>query len=263
MSTDERRSRRPALLGMAAGLALILCAPLVWWGLQPSAAGQQVSTVNAAAAEQLAGSQAMAPASGSPSAAAEPTSAEAPVAGSPPAAEPPVASSAPAAEPAPSSETTDPAPAPPPLADPASLSLPTLGVDATVVPVGVTGNGEMEVPREVSTVGWYKFGPQPGAPAGSAVITGHVDDVNQGPGAFARIGDLQPGDPITVVDTNGQTLSYTVLAREQWPKSQVPLDRLFDRSGEPRLVLITCGGAFNDAVLGYDDNIAITAVRSS
>lgn len=260
MSTDERRSRRPALLGVAAGLALILLAPLVWWGLQPSAAGQQVSTVNAAAAEQLAGSQAVTPFSAPPSTVVDPSMPPAPAADSPSSAELSAGTGS-AAEPAPPSETTTAASVSPPLADPVSLSLPALGVDATVVPVGVTGNGEMEVPRDVGTVGWYRFGPAPGSPAGSAVITGHVDDVNQGPGAFARLGDLQPGDPLSVVDADGRTLSYTVLAREQWPKSQVPLDRLFDRGGEPRLVLITCGGAFDETVLGYDDNIAITAVR--
>lgn len=255
MTTDERRSRRPALWGVAAGLALIVLAPLLWWVLQPAAAGQQVTTVNAAAAAELAGSSvtpsppALSPppdATTSPDASTPASPADAPVTMSPPAAP---------------TQPAAPAPEPTPAADPASLSLPALGVDATVVPVGVTDNGEMEVPRDVGTVGWYRFGPAPGASAGSAVITGHVDDVNQGPGAFARLGDLQPGDPISVVDVDGRTLSYTVLAREQWPKSQVPLDRLFDRGGEPRLVLITCGGAFDDNVLGYDDNIAITAVR--
>lgn len=268
MSVDERRSRRPARWGVAAGLTLILLAPLVWWMLQPGAAGQQVTTVNAAAAAELVGSNEAPPPIGSTPVPSTP------VPSSPTA----PAATAPTAEPAPpTSEASPPtpptsepaAPAPPPappdpvsLADPGSLSLPTLGVDAPVVPVGTTDDGQMQVPRDVRTVGWYRFGPPPGAPNGSAVLTGHVDDIDQGAGAFARIGDLQPGDPLAVVDTDGRTLSYTVLAREQWPKSQVPLDRLFDRSGEPRLVLITCGGAFDDSVLGYDDNIAITAVRS-
>lgn len=270
MTTDERRSRRPALWGVAAGLALILLAPLVWWGLQPSAAGQQVTTVNAAAAEELASSNPAPPPPASTAEPAGPSASPGDSSSSPssdvPSADPsPGAPAAPGPPPDPTAAPAPaaPAPVPEPLADPASLSLPTLGVEATVVPVGVTDDGEMQVPRDVGTVGWYRFGPQPGAPTGSAVITGHVDDVNQGPGAFARLGDLQPGDPLTVVDADGRTLSYTVLAREQWPKSQVPLDRLFDRSGEPRLVLITCGGAFDDNVLGYDDNIAITAVRTS
>ena len=33
-----------------------------------------------------------------------------------------------------------------------------------------------------------------------------------------------------------------------------------DRGGAARLVLITCGGRFDQASLSYDDNIAVTAV---
>ena len=54
--------------------------------------------------------------------------------------------------------------------------------------------------------------------------------------------------------------TFTVVAREEWHKTQVPLDRLFDRGGKSRLVLMTCGGSFNSSTLGYDDNVAITAV---
>lgn len=143
------------------------------------------------------------------------------------------------------------------------IELPTLGVDTDVVPVGVDSEGLMEIPEDVATVGWYRFGPVPGAAAGSAVLSGHVDDYRQGQGVFARIGDLGPGDVVRVVDETGVSREFTVLSREEWSKGEVPLDRLFDRGGGSRLVLITCGGSFNSSSLGYDDNIAITAVPVS
>ena len=246
-------SRRRAATSLAAGLALLVAAPLVWWATQPDPAGQRVSSVNASAAADLA-----APASAPDLA--------------------PAAPAAPAAAPAPATTTTT-APAPTtttattakttqPLvqavanspATPVRIELPALGVDTVVVPVGVDGEGRMEVPEDVGTVGWYRFGPTPGATAGSAVLTGHVDDYRQGLGVFARIGDLGPGDIVRVVDEAGVTREFEVLSREEWPKGGVPLDRLFDRGGSARLVLITCGGTFNNTTLGYDDNIAITAV---
>jgi len=153
-----------------------------------------------------------------------------------------------------------PAPAPAPAAPPSRIELPTLGVDTDVVPVGVDDNGLMEIPRDVATVGWYRYGPAPGSTAGSAVLSGHVDDYRQGVGVFGRIGDLGPGDPVMIVDDAGVTREFSVLSREQWSKGDVPLDRIFDRDGGSRLVLITCGGSFNSSSLGYDDNIAITAV---
>jgi sortase (surface protein transpeptidase) len=118
----------------------------------------------------------------------------------------------------------------------------------------------MEIPPDVATVGWYRFGPAPGSAEGSAVLSGHVDDYRQGAGVFSRIGDLAPGDTVRIVDVTGATREFSVLSREEWSKGEVPLDRIFDRGGSSRLVLITCGGSFNSSTLGYDDNIAVTAV---
>ena len=45
-------------------------------------------------------------------------------------------------------------------------------------------------------------------------------------------------------------------------KSTVPLAEVFDRSGEPRLILITCGGAYHRGT-GYTDNVVATALPES
>lgn len=252
-------SRRRAATGLAAGLVMIVAAPLVWWATQPEPAGQTVTSVNAAAAAELAspppvasGVSGMVSAS---SGAASPSPA--------PAATTPAATTTETTPPPPPAvpvQPTSTAPAAPAPAAPVRIELPSLGVDAVVVPVGVDSAGLMEVPEDVDTVGWYRFGPAPGAAAGSSVLSGHVDDYRQGPGVFSGIGDLGPGDVVRVVDESGVTREFTVLSREQWNKGEVPLDRLFDRAGSSRLVLITCGGSFNSSTLGYDDNIAITAV---
>ena len=231
-------SRRQAATGLVAGLAMIVAAPVVWWAAQPAPAGQTVSTVNAAAANDLASPSLMT------SGAAGTASAGSSV---PPA-------------PAASTGSTAPATAAAEPAPPVRIELPTLGVDTVVVPVGVDGEGLVEVPQDVSEVGWYRFGPAPGAATGSAVLTGHVDDHVQGVGVFGRIGDLGPGDAVRVADESGLTREFSVVSREEWSKGQVPLDRLFDRGGSSRLVLVTCGGTFDSSTLGYDDNIAITAV---
>ena len=151
-------------------------------------------------------------------------------------------------------------PEPAPARTPSRVQIPALGVDSAIIPVGVDDNGQLEIPEDVQSVGWYRFGRAPGATRGSAVLTGHVDDHLQGAGALADLGSLQPGDTLTVTDATGTARTFSVLSREGWHKGGVPLDRLFDRGGDPRLVLITCGGSFNTSTLGYDDNIAVTAV---
>jgi LPXTG-site transpeptidase (sortase) family protein len=112
----------------------------------------------------------------------------------------------------------------------------------------------------VQDIGWYKFGPAPGATAGSAVLSGHVDSAQQGLGAFARLGEVKAGDAITVTDETGRQFAYRVVGKEAFDKKSVPLADLFSRSGAARLTLITCGGAFDPAALSYVDNIVVTAV---
>ncbi|AZI59078.1 sortase [Nakamurella antarctica] len=246
--------------------------------LQPKPAGQEVVSEGASAAAALQSG----PASSSLRATSAPSSMLAAVSQPSPSdqAAEPTTSTAASETPAPPPESAptpgtapslaaEPAPAPPaapasvpvPVPVPTEISLPSLGVSAPVVSVGVEADGLMAVPANVQTVGWYQFGPAPGDAAGSAVISGHVDDRVQGEGVFARIGDLAPGDTIQVTDETGMVRTFSVIARESWPKSEVPLDRIFDRGGQPRLVLITCGGVFDRSSRNYEDNIAVTAVQ--
>jgi hypothetical protein len=153
--------------------------------------------------------------------------------------------------------------APPVLAagageEPVTLGLPTLGVDAAVEHVGVI-DGVLGVPTDVSRVGWWSAGSRPGAAAGSVVIDGHVDDVTQGPGAFFSLGQLVQGDTATVKTAGGAVLNYRVVALQIFDKSEDLPPDLFTSTGPPRLVLITCGGEFDQAALSYTDNIVVFA----
>jgi hypothetical protein len=132
-------------------------------------------------------------------------------------------------------------------------------VDAPVLGTGVDERGRMAVPLDVRTVGWYRFGSRPGAPAGSAVLAGHVDDRDQGLGAFHRLGDVAVGTGVEVTLADGTTVGYRVSAVERVVKAALPVDRLFARDGPARLVLVTCGGEFDRAAGGYSDNVVVTA----
>jgi hypothetical protein len=144
-------------------------------------------------------------------------------------------------------------------AAPLRIRLPGLGVDAAVVPVGVDPSGEMTVPEEVASVGWYRFGPAPGAAAGSSVLAGHVDDRVQGPGAFYRLVELQAGQPVLVTLADGTELTFRVRTVERIAKPELPVQAIFDRAGAPRLTLITCGGEFDRAAGSFRDNVVVRA----
>lgn len=143
---------------------------------------------------------------------------------------------------------------------PVRIVIPAIGVDAPVDAIGVDSAGRVAVPRDVSRIGWYKWGPAPGASAGSAMLTGHVDGVDQGPGEFYDLGTLTVDDTVTIERADGSTVVYRVIARESFAKTVVPLEDIFARSGPHRLTLVTCGGPFDYESLVYTDNVVVTAV---
>jgi hypothetical protein len=147
----------------------------------------------------------------------------------------------------------------PAAAAPVGVTIARVDMDAPVIPVGVADDGQMEVPDDVTTVGWYRFGATPGG-EGSAVLAGHVDSRTQGVGAFYDLIEVMPGDRVTVLYEDGTRRRFEVTGRRQIAKAQVPLERVFARAGPPRLVLITCGGSFDPGSRSYDSNVVVTAV---
>jgi Sortase domain len=130
----------------------------------------------------------------------------------------------------------------------------------SVRPTGVDTAGDFDVPPSVDTVGWYRYGPGLDAAGGSVVIAGHVDSATQGPGAFFRLRELTRGQPVAVTGEDGRTRQFTVVAREEYPKESINLNRYFTSSGPLRLTLMTCGGPFDDRTHHYRDNVVVTAV---
>jgi hypothetical protein len=140
---------------------------------------------------------------------------------------------------------------------PVAVLIPAIGIVAPVVPVGATRSGELQIPSDIRTAGWFAFGPSPGDP-GSAVIVGHVDSAAQGQGVFFRLRELDPGATISVRFADGTRRDFRVVGRRSYPKQSLP-PSVFERTGEPVLTLITCGGPFDWAMRHYEDNVVVFA----
>ncbi|MEV4466899.1 class F sortase [Micromonospora echinofusca] len=157
--------------------------------------------------------------------------------------------------------TTGELPAGTKVVPPVRLEIPAIDVTATVNAVGINERtNEFEVPPSVDQIGWYRYGPGLETDAGSVVVAGHVDSATQGKGAFYRLRELDEGDTLTATGSDGEARRYRVVAREEYDKTRIPLDRYFARDGKPRLTLITCGGPFDAKARKYRDNIVVTAV---
>ncbi|GAA2366545.1 hypothetical protein GCM10010404_21340 [Nonomuraea africana] len=164
------------------------------------------------------------------------------------------------------SESTVRDPWPTPLAgelsrsEPTHVLIPRVGVSAPLVVLGVGDDGQLAVPPldHANIAGWYGGGPTPGE-RGSAVIAGHLDTTT-GPAVFARLSDVRVGDTVAAVRGDGTVAVFSVERMERTPKSRFPADEVYGSTSERKLVLVTCGGAFDRIRRSYTDNLIVHAV---
>jgi sortase (surface protein transpeptidase) len=143
-------------------------------------------------------------------------------------------------------------------AEPTHLRIPAIGVDADFeAPLGVQENGEIEVPKGFTTVGWYKYGPTPGE-LGPAVVLGHVDSY-QGPQVFYRLRDLQPGDTVEIDRSDGTAAVFQVERLLTVSQDAFPTQEVYGNIDYAGLRLITCTGVYDHGTRRYDRNLVVFA----
>lgn len=121
---------------------------------------------------------------------------------------------------------------------PREISLPTLGVEAPVVPIKAA-DGVLVPPGDPSTLGWWAAGARPGDRRGSALMTGHT--VHDGGGALDDLEQLTAGDVVTVSVASGP-IRYVVSSVRTYSKGSLAqrAASLFSQGVRGRLVLVTC-----------------------
>jgi hypothetical protein len=153
-------------------------------------------------------------------------------------------------------------PAPPlPHAVPTRVTVPRVGINALIIPVGLTRSGMLGVPPLTAALkaAWFDGGPAPGD-LGPAVIDAHVDSVDV-PGrraAFYNLGAVRPGDLIEVTRSDHQVAQFAVDSVELVKKSDFPTARVYGPLPYAGLRLITCGGEFRRGE-GYLGNVIVYA----
>jgi hypothetical protein len=148
---------------------------------------------------------------------------------------------------------------------PTAITIPKIGVSSTLVPLGLTPEGALQVPdvRTPLQAGWFAKGVAPGA-VGPAVVVGHVDGEINGqkgqPGVFYRLHELAPGDQILIDRADGSSLRFMVAAVESYDKSGFPTGKVYGDTERPELRLITCHGTFDHAAHSYEQNLVVFAM---
>ncbi len=154
-----------------------------------------------------------------------------------------------------------PAAADPQVAEPTRIRVPSVGIDAAVGPLFLDGDGVLPPPASYDETGWWHDGPEPGE-AGPAVIAGHVDSVER-PAVFFRLDEIEPGAHILVDRADGSTAVFVAQQIERHAKDDFPTAAVYGPTPDPRLRLVTCGGAFNNTTRHYEDNVIVFATRTA
>lgn len=142
---------------------------------------------------------------------------------------------------------------------PRNLTVDGTTINMPVIGVGVSPDGQMEIPEPFEEAGWYRFGPAPGASAGTAVIAAHVDTTSDS-APFSQLKSLTPGTLVTVQREGAGPVTFRVTGVELMAKDAFDGASLFRRDGPPQLKLVTCGGRWLDEQQDYGDNVIVTAV---
>ena len=114
--------------------------------------------------------------------------------------------------------------------------IPSLGVNAEIVEVGVSGSTQ-DMPRSLWTVGHWKRGVKPCAP-GSTVLAGHTYE--GGRAVFNGLGRLRKG-AVVRIERPGPDCTYRVTANYVQPRSE-SVASCYSWDGPARGCLITCVG---------------------
>ncbi len=136
---------------------------------------------------------------------------------------------------------------------PARISIPSIKLNTPIVPVGLTSNGEMDVPSGATrNVGWYQYGKLPGD-LGNAVFDAHVF------AAFKNLRYAKIGDEITITDAQGVAQRFRITESSVYAVSDVPMEHIILDESARKIVLITCAKKFIRSTGTYSHRLVVTA----
>lgn len=147
------------------------------------------------------------------------------------------------------------------------LILPSAGIRAAVVQVGLTPDGAMGSPDNPFVVGWFNRSAVPGE-LGNALLGGHRDyqdrDGNIDVGVCWKLDETRVGDQLIMYDqsTNRYFVYDIVDTVTIRPDSREAIKYL-SQTRESVVTLITCSGDFDRETHSYSERIVVVALLNA
>jgi len=135
------------------------------------------------------------------------------------------------------------------------ISTPSVNINTIIQPLGVTQSGNMDVPSDITKVGWFDRGPRPGE-KGNAVIAGHLNGPNNAQGVFANLDKLKIGDKIFVGDSQGTLFTFVVRDSRAYNPGYAE-DVFSSNSDSAHLNLVTCDGTWDKNTKSYTKRLVV------
>lgn len=149
-----------------------------------------------------------------------------------------------------------------PADQPRYITIPSIGVNARVLSVGVNSKGNIDTPSNLNDTAWYDGSAKPGQ-EGQVFIDGHTSFSNSIAAAFNALPKLQAGEQITIEKGDGERINYKVTDVKTLDVSQVNMAEALSTQGDSKkgLTLMTCTGTFNYRTQTADKRLIVYATQ--
>jgi hypothetical protein len=145
--------------------------------------------------------------------------------------------------------------------EPRSLRLPS-GQVVAVHAVSTGRDGQLDVPDNPRSAGWWRGSSRVGDPSGNTFLAAHIDSPRQQLGPFAELYAARPGLRLVLrsagLRQDFRVRSVRLIRRE----SLTSRPDLYSPSGTRQLVLVTCAPPY-DATHGGYRNLVVLVARPS
>jgi len=138
------------------------------------------------------------------------------------------------------------------------LKIPSVGINTVLEDVGLTSDGDVDVPSEPANAAWFKLSPRPGQ-TGNSIIDGHFGWKDGIPAVFDRLNKVRLGDKIYVEDGAGVVTTFIVRQLKIYCRNEDASKVFYSYDGMAHLNLITCEGVWDKTTKSYSGRFVVFA----